>query len=66
MSTQDHKLNTESLFIPGSEIGDKFESCVIPLFKHNVPSKQDTYIIGNVFFKEYYVVFDMTPFDENN
>lgn len=60
------KLNilSKELFIPGTEIGDEVDTCIIPLFKHNIPYKADTYILGNVFFKAYYVVFDMTPYDE--
>ena len=49
-TTQNHKLNTESLFIPGDEVGDARDTCVIPLFKHNLPGLQDPYVIGNVFF----------------
>jgi hypothetical protein len=55
---------SKELFIPGTEIGDDVDTCVIPLFKHNIPHKENTYILGSVFFKSYYVIFDMTPFDE--
>ena len=58
------KILSKELFIPGTEIGDEVDTCIIPLFKHNIPHKSDTYILGSVFFKSYYVVFDMTPFDE--
>jgi hypothetical protein len=37
----------------------------LPIFKAS-DDNLDTWILGNLIMQDYYVVFDMTPFDERN
>jgi hypothetical protein len=37
----------------------------LPIFKSE-KENLDTWIMGNQFLENYYVVFDMTPYDERN
>jgi hypothetical protein len=54
--------------VSGTEFNDVEDSCYIAIFKNtgalNDGLAPKTWYVGNIFMKEYYVVFDMTPKDE--
>ena len=58
-------MDLENLFISGSKLGDTDLTCYLPIFKAS-DDNSDTWILGNLIMQDYYVVFDMTPFDERN
>ncbi len=58
-------MDLENLFISGSKLGDTDLTCYLPIFKAS-DDNLDTWILGNLIMQDYYVVFDMTPFDERN
>ena len=50
----------------GTWFGDKTSTCYIPIFNSNlkVGSEKSTVLIGNIFMKKYYLVFDMSPLEK--
>ena len=63
-STFDIKLDLDTVYISGSEIGQSSNRCYIPIFK-NLHGGQDVWYLGNLFMKNYYSVFDVTPYERN-
>lgn len=59
-----HHINTENMFINGTDIGLTIDTCVIPIFLSQTGNPQ-RWIIGNLFMQSHYMVFDATPYDEN-
>ena len=58
-------LQHKDLFITGDNIGDSSNTCYVALFRAQLDF-QKTYQLGNLMTKDYYLVFDMTPYDERN
>jgi hypothetical protein len=56
--------------VPGTEFNDVEDSCYLAIFKNtgavNSGVGANSWYVGNIFMKEYYVVYDMTPRDERN
>ena len=50
------------MFISGAELGDDPNHCYLAVFKSQT-QQINTWYLGNVFMRDYYVVFDMTPKD---
>ena len=52
------------MFIAGDQIGGPEEAnyCYLAVFKSQT-SQTETWYLGNVFMRDYYVVLDMTPKD---
>lgn len=53
------------LLISGSDVGDTNNRCYIPVFRSQI-GFIDTWQVGSVFAQNYYLVYDMTPYDEKN
>lgn len=53
-----------SMLINGPDVGDVENTCYVPVFRSQ--NNQDTWFLGGLFLSQYYVVFDMTPYDEYN
>ena len=53
------------MLISGSDVGDTNNRCYIPIFRAQL-NYLDTWQVGNIFTKNYYMIYDMTPYDENN
>lgn len=47
-------------------VGDTDDVCYAGIFKSGLSISPNTIFIGNVFMHKYYVVFDMTPYDERD
>ena len=62
----DIKLDLDKIYIPGSEFHGDPNRCYMPIFKNTMKERQDTWYMGNLFMKNHYSVFDMTPFERNN
>ena len=50
------------MFISGSELGDSPDTCYLAVFKSQT-KQTETWQLGNVFMRDYYVVYDMSPKD---
>jgi len=68
----DYTIKYNDLHMSGTEFGDEKgdNSCYIPVFAHGLTKEMDKdydklLIVGNIFMKDYYIVYDMTPLDEN-
>ena len=61
----DFRVKNEDTFIPGSQVGSYDGQCFMPIFP-NPDGDQTTWYLGNIFMKNYYVAFDMTPYTDNN
>ena len=57
-------LDNSRMFIPGSLVGDYNERCFLPFFFEEINGPSKTWYLGNLFMSQYYIVLDMTPFDE--
>ena len=58
-------LKQDDMLIPGKLLGD-FDgnnSCYLPFFVQDAYPK--VWILGNVILKSYYLVYDMTPWQDN-
>ena len=64
----------KDLLISGSEIGDTDDTCYFAIFKSSMSQKSfddqfndvvsQMWTLGTVVLKQYYVILDMTPYDE--
>ncbi len=54
---------TKNYMISGDQLGDSANTCYLPVFKSD-QGAQDTWFVGNLFLNYFYIVFDMSPFDE--
>lgn len=61
----DYTIDGADLLIPAKNLGDSADHCYVGVFK-STNADQQTWYLGNLFMKKYYVVFDMTPLDELN
>ena len=61
-TTHDYIIKEADMFIDGTEIEgpDGANTCYLAVFKSQVIATE-TWFIGNVFMRDYYVVYDMTP-----
>ena len=51
--------------VPGSLLGDNDNVCHFAI-KKNLNENDDTIYVGNMFLRNHYVFFDMSPIDERN
>ena len=51
--------------IDGEQFGAGKDSCYVPVFRSAVGLNQ-VWLVGSIFMKKYYLVYDMTPYDERN
>ena len=56
---------SEDALINGTAFGDTQFTCYMPVFRSNLKD-QYTWYLGNVVLQQYYLVFDMTPYDEHS
>ena len=57
-------LNDQELLISGSQVGDTDDRCYIPIFFPFADGPAGVWKLGGIVIQKYYVVFDMTPYDE--
>lgn len=58
-------VDDEILFVPGEQLGNAYKGrCYLSIFANINTSHQNKIYLGNIFMANYYVVFDMTPYDE--
>jgi hypothetical protein len=55
-------VSEADMFISGAELGDDPNHCYLAVFKSQT-QQINTWYLGNVFMRDYYVVYDMTPKD---
>jgi|DEB0MinimDraft_12_1074336.scaffolds.fasta_scaffold112910_2 hypothetical protein len=48
----------------GDIVGDTSDTCYLPVFKTALGDKSDWWYVGNLIMNYFYLVFDMTPYDE--
>jgi hypothetical protein len=56
--------STNSFLISGDTLGDSVDTCYLPVFQSNYDD--GTIYVGNLFMNYFYMVFDMSPYDEHN
>jgi len=64
-ATTTYTIKEADMFISGTEIEgnqDGANTCYLAVFKSQVIATE-TWFVGNVFMRDYYVVYDMTPKD---
>lgn len=63
-SVQFH-IDWNQMFISGNFVGDSPQTCYIAVFDHGLTSIADSSvtIIGNLFMRHYYLVYDMSPLE---
>jgi len=59
------RIKAEDLLISGDNVGDNSDTCYLAIFR-GVLGYEHTYQLGNLMMKDYYVSYDMTPYDERN
>ena len=55
-----YNVNENDMFISGQELGDTSNTCYLAVFKSQT-LQTNTWYVGNVFMRDYYVVYDLTP-----
>ena len=61
----DLQLKPSDIFIEGGQVGDTDNNkCYLPIFK--APTLNDEWILGGTVFRNYYVVYDLTPHTERD
>lgn len=60
VDTHQYSITQDDMFIDGTDLDDSPNSCYLAVFKSQT-QQTDTWYLGNVFMKEYYVVYDHTP-----
>jgi hypothetical protein len=53
-------IPNEHMYIPGDQLNDTPNRCYIPIFKQNLTDQTGNWIMGQIFFRNHYTVFDMT------
>jgi len=56
--------STNNFLIRGDVLGDSPNTCYLPVFQSNYDD--NTIYVGNLFMNYFYMVFDMSPYDEHN
>jgi len=52
------------MLIQAKDLGDRTSNnCYVGVFR-SLNANQETWYLGNLFMNKYYVVYDMTPYDE--
>ena len=53
-------MSNDEAFVPGSKVGDDDSKCYIPIFRNALDARgdADTWYLGNLFTKKYYIAFD--------
>jgi len=55
------------MYISGEHFGGNKDECYIPVFDHKKTKEDDANLVyvGNLFLKKYYVVYDMSPLEDD-
>jgi len=63
--TQNFQIDWNLMFLTGSYFGEGPLTCYLGVFDHGLRGYKDseTIIIGNIFTKNYYLVYDMSPLE---
>ena len=61
-------IDTTQLYLSGEHFGAHSDQCYIPVFDHKKTAKDDLdrVYVGNIFLKRYYLVFDMSPLENDD
>lgn len=57
------EVNEKQLFVNGEQFGASPNLCYVTVFQSRLVD-DDVWHVGSSLMKNYYVVYDMTPFDE--
>ena len=59
-------IDTDEMYLSGENFGAHDDQCYIPVFDHQrSKDDQDRVYVGNMFLKKYYIVFDMSPLEND-
>jgi len=61
------KIKTEHMMVEGKYFQDPSDTCYVPIFNHKLTRTEDdrkTIFVGNTFMQDYYVVYDMSQWEE--
>ena len=61
--TKSFTIKMQELLFPGTDIGEGADVCYYGVFEGD-PSYRFSLILGQVFLKQYYAVFDLSTYDE--
>lgn len=60
-----YEIDGKDMLIPAKDLGDRTSNnCYVGVFR-SMNADQQTWYLGNLFMNKYYVVYDMTPYDEH-
>uniref|UniRef100_A0A7S3IVK7 Peptidase A1 domain-containing protein n=1 Tax=Strombidium inclinatum TaxID=197538 RepID=A0A7S3IVK7_9SPIT len=57
-------IHEKQMLVPGPILGDTEVTCYAAVFKNGNGAIDSTWYIGEIWLKNYYTVFDQSPFDE--
>ena len=60
-------LSPKNLKIPGEDLKHPGDFCYIPVFSHGLTGTEDSQVVimGNIILEKYYLVYDMSPLEQN-
>ena len=69
-SSFEYKIPYHKLHLSGNIFNDVAEHCYLPVFQHGLKKSDlvdydQLVLMGNIFMQDYYVVYDMSPLDED-
>jgi hypothetical protein len=64
-SKMDLKIKDTEFFVEGALLGGNTDLCYVPVFQSGL-GMTDEWQVGSAMMKEYYVVYDQTPYDERS
>lgn len=51
------------ILVPGGNFGDSDDKCYATVFMSKIEKPGNIWEVGTIFFKKYYVVYDMTAYN---
>ena len=57
------RVDEKDLRLDGERFGAPSDNCYVPIFRSSAEFV-DVWQVGSIFTKQYYLVYDMTPYDE--
>ena len=63
--TSEFSLDDADLLVPGSMAGTTDDECFIGVYKNGVDKIQNNWYLGLLFMDKYYIVYDLTPYDNS-
>lgn len=59
-------LDIKDLLVWGDELGHSDDRCYVPVFMSADTNPKDKWYFGNIIMENYYVAFDMTPYEQKH